>query len=59
DVNIVDPAAIKAEVAAAFDPPPNPAVDEPAPVNDSDPSGSGPSPDEGAPIDSGGIPCVN
>jgi len=59
DVNIVDPAAIKAEVAAAFDPPPNPAVDDLAPVNDSDPSGSGPSPDEGASIDSRGIPCVN
>ena len=59
DVNIVDPAAIKAEVAAAFDPPPNPDVDDPAPVDDGDPSGSGPSPDEGAPIDSRGIPCVN
>lgn len=76
DVNIVDPVAIKAEVAAAFDPPPNPAIandgtapdadpasidaaTDPASTDDGNPSSSESSPDQGAPIDSSDIPCVN
>ncbi len=59
DVNIVDPVAIKAEVAAAFDPTESSAAGAPPPADSDSQPGAEPSPDQGAPIGGDGIPCVN